>query len=745
MNQNVVRYLLGATFLLLLLGHAARLYQITFINQLDAIAYDTKVRLTLQRGMDDRIVILDIDERSLSEVGRWPWQRAKLAAIVDKLFTKYEVGVVGVDVVFAEPDTSSGLETLDQLAKGRLKDDPAYQGVLGEIRGSLDFDQVFAAALEHRPVILGFYLSNVKQGQNAGALPEPVLPAGTFRGRNIAFQSFTSYGANLLLLQRAAAGAGHFNQVPDFDGIVRRVPLLAEYQGAYYESLSLAVVRAVLGNPKVMPGYAEESVFSFSTRSYGGLEWLELPTRKGTLQLPVDEQVSALIPYRGPQGSFRYISLADILAEKAPVDQLKGRIVLIGTTAPGLLDLRATPVGGIFPGVEIHANLIAGMLDGKLKQRPAYIVGLDVVLLLAVGAVMVLLLPRLDPQRSVIATASVLIVLVAANLAFWSYFDFVVPVADSLLLVLGLFGLNMSWGYFVAARSKRQMADLFGQYVVPELVEKMSRSPESYNMEVRTAELSVLFSDIRDFTSISERLEPRALAQLINEYLGAMTEVIRKHRGTLDKYMGDAIMAFWGAPVDDSLHARQAVLTALEMQVALEQLNRSFEQRGWPALKIGVGVNTGPMRVGDMGSSVRKAYTVMGDAVNLGSRLEGITKIYGVGVLVGEGTRKALKGYVFREIDRVRVKGKDEPVAIFEPVGTEGSVPKALVEEIKLWHQALRLYRNQDWDQADVALFNLTRMAPERELYRAYMRQIAVHRKNPPGPGWDGVTKFETK
>ncbi|MBL8483866.1 MAG: CHASE2 domain-containing protein, partial [Rhodocyclaceae bacterium] len=415
MNQNAVRYLLGATFLLLLLGHAARFYQINFVNQLDAIAYDTKVRLTLPGGMDDRIVILDIDERSLAEVGRWPWQRAKLAAIVDKLFTKYEVAILGMDIVFAEPDTSSGLETLDQLARGRLKEDAAYQSVLGEIRGGLDYDRVFADALGKRPVVLGFYLSDVKQGQTSGALPEPVLPAGTFRGRNIAFQTFTSYGGNLALLQQAAAGAGHFNQVPDFDGIVRRVPLLAEYKGAYYESLSLAVVRAWLGNPKVMPGYGEESVFSFSTRTYGGLEWLELPTRKGTVQIPVDEQVSALIPYRGPQGSYRYISLADVLTDRAPVEHLKGRIALIGTTAPGLLDLRATPVGGVYPGVEIHANLIAGMLDAKLKQKPAYVVGLDVVVLLLVGAVMVLLLPRLDPQRSVAATVSVLVLLVATN------------------------------------------------------------------------------------------------------------------------------------------------------------------------------------------------------------------------------------------------------------------------------------------------------------------------------------------
>ena len=273
----------------------------------------------------------------------------------------------------------------------------------------------------------------------------------------------------------------------------------------------------------------------------------------------------------------------------------------------------------------------------------------------------------------------------------------------------------------------------------------MARDPERYSMEGRNQELTVLFSDVRSFTTISEGLDPKELTQLMNEYLGAMTTIVRNNRGTLDKYIGDAIMAFWGAPVADPEHARHAVQTALDMQRELRRLDEPFRARGWPVLHIGVGINTGTMTVGDMGSPVRKAYTVMGDAVNLGSRLEGITKQYGVGIIVGETTRHQLKDGVFRELDRVRVKGKDEPVAIYEPLGFAGDVDKATNDALKMWQQVLRLYRAQEWDQADVQLYNLSRLYPDCYLYQLYAKRIAHCRVNPPGEGWDGVTTFETK
>lgn len=739
----MVRYALGFVVLLVLLGHAARFYQFGFIDRLDAIIYDTKVRLTMPQSVDERVVILDIDEKSLGEIGRWPWGRDRVSQLVKMLFDQHGIALLGFDVVFAEPDDSSGLKVLDGLARNELKDSAQYQAVLQSIRPLLDHDGRFAETLKGRPVLLGYYLSGRSDSVSSGALPPPVLPEGSFTGRSIPFTVWVNHGGNLEAFQKAALSGGHFNPLVDFDGISRRVPLLAEYKGAYYEALSLAMVRALIGQPKVVPWFPEDRWFS--SKGYQGMEAIDLPTARGTLRIPVDENVAALIPYRGYQGSFRYISIADILADRIKPGELKGKIALLGTTAPGLLDLRATPVGEAYPGVEIHANLITGMLDGTIKLKPPYMLGAEVVLLLLAGSTMVLLLPLLSPLRATLASLVLLLFILTVNLVFWQYGSMVLPLGSSLLMVLTLFALNMSYGYFVESRTKRQFTELFGQYVPPELVEEMSRDPEAYSMEGRKAELTVLFSDIRGFTTISEGLGPDELTRLMNEYLSAMTEVVRKNRGTLDKYIGDAIMAFWGAPVSDAQHARMAVVTAMQMQAALPAVNKAFAAKGWPEIKIGVGVNTGDMTVGDMGSLVRKAYTVMGDAVNLGSRLEGVTKQYGVGILVGEGTRKAIKDIVFREVDRVQVKGKEEPVAIYEPIGLEGEVGKGVQEELKLWNQALRHYRAQEWDQTEVALLNLSRMVPERGLYARYMERVAQLRKEPPGPEWKGVWKFETK
>lgn len=741
MKQHLFRYVLGFLILLVSLGHSAHIYQIPFINHMDALIYDAKVRLTMPQSVDQRVVILDIDEKSLAEQGRWPWGRDKLATLMTKLFDQYGVKLVGFDVVLAEPDDSSGLKSLESMARKELKDVAVFHSTLRELRPRLDHDARFAAALKNRPAVLGFYFSSKEGGISSGAAPEPVFPAGTFSGRSIAFTKWVSYGGNLPEFQKAAAGGGHINTLVDIDGTSRRIPLLVEYKGQYYEALSLAMVRNLLGNPPITPGYPEDA-----PGSYSGMEWLDLKSSSGgVMRIPVDENAATLIPYRGYQGSFPYVSITDVLNDRVPREKLAGRVMVVGTTAPGLMDLRATPVGGAYPGVEVHANLIAGMLDGAIKHKPPYILGADVLLVLIAGAVMVFLLPMLSPLRATVVGVIVLMLLLSVNFSFWHVSNVVLPLASGMMAIILLYAMNMSWGYFVESRTKRQLTGLFGQYVPPELVEEMSRDPENYSMAGRKAELTVLFSDIRGFTTISEGLEPNELAALMNEYLGAMTLIVRKHRGTLDKYIGDAIMAFWGAPVGDPEHAKNAVLTGLEMHVALQELNKDLMARGWPELKIGVGVNTGPMTVGDMGSPVRQSYTVMGDAVNLGSRLEGITKQYGVGFIAGESTRELVKKeFVFRELDRVRVKGKDDPVGIYEPIGLEGEVAKPVLDDLKMWNQALRSYRAQDWDQAEVALLNLSRASPHK-LYDVYGERIAHYRKEPPGQDWDGAWTFDTK
>ncbi len=739
MKRYLARYLLGSALLLVALGHAVHEYRIGLIERLDAIFYDARLRLTMPRTVDDRIVILDIDERSLAEQGRWPWSRDRLALLVDRLFERHGVEVLGFDVVFAEPDDSSGLAALEELARRGLRGNAAFQEALRRLRPRLDYDARFAKAIGGRKVILGYYLSNMEGGRSSGALPPPVLPAGGLGDRAPGITRWRHHGANLPSLQSAAAGGGHFNPLVDFDGISRRVPLLAEFDGAYYESLSLAMLRAKLGFPPVVPGFVDAS------DRYAAIEWLELPTAFGRIRIPVDEHVAALVPFRGPQGSFRYISIADVLNDRIPVGELTGKIALVGASAPGLMDLRATPVAAAYPGVEVHANLIAGMLDGAIKERPAYLLGVDVAQIFVAGALLVVLLPLLSPAKATLLGFLTLLGLFALNLALWQGANLVLPFAGAALLVVLLYGLNMSWGYFVEARTKRQFAELFGQYVPPELVDEMAKNPEGYSMAGRKAELTVLFSDVRGFTSISESLPPDQLAALMNEYLGAMTAVIRRQRGTLDKYIGDAIMAFWGAPLADGSHAIHATQTALDMQQALKSLNQELLAKGWPELKIGVGINTGVMTVGDMGSPVRKAYTVMGDAVNLGSRLEGLTKQYGVGIIVGEGTREKLGDhFVLRELDRVRVKGKLKPVAIYEPLGKAGEVDEETLERLELWSRILHAYRAQDWECAEALLCDLARAGPH-PLYELYAQRIAHYRREPPGLGWDGVTSFETK
>jgi adenylate cyclase len=739
MKQHIVRISLGLLISLFFIGHAARYYEVPFITQLDNIIYDARLQVTMPGGVDERIVILDIDEKSLEEVGHWPWPRDLLARLIEKLFDRYQIGVVAFDVVFAEADYSSGIRVLDRLAQGSLKDVPSFLEQYRSLRPSLDNDALFAEAIKGKPVVLGYYLNSEQDAKRTGAIPDPVLPKGTFRGRSIPFTTWMGYGGNLPRLLGNAAGAGHFNPITDPDGVVRRVPMIAELDGQYYEALSLAVVRAILGFPQVEPGYAPDR---FLQRGYTGLEWLQV----GKVSIPVDETASALIPYRGRKYSFSYVSLADVIADRVPPERLKGKIALIGTTAPGLLDLRSTPVDNVYPGVEVHANLIAGILDHKVKLKPPYMLGAEVVLLVLGGVALSLLIPMVAPLWATLATLAGMAAVTGLNVAIWTEADMVLPLAASVLMTASLYTVNMAYGYFVEARSKRQFTELFGQYVPPELVDEMARDPQKYNMEPRAAELTILFSDVRGFTGISEALKPEELREYINAYLTDMSGIIRaKHRGTLDKYIGDAIMAFWGAPVEDAQHARNGVLAALDMQKERRLLNEKFAARGWPTLNIGVGLNSGSVRVGDMGSQVRRAYTVMGDPVNVASRLEGRTKGYGVGILVGEATRGQVKDVVFREVDRIKVKGKDEAVTIYEPLGLEGEVERGVLEELKIWNQALRAYRAQAWDQVEVHLLNLQRMSPGCGLYQVYAEKVVEMRRNPPPSDWDGVTVFDEK
>ena len=680
------------------------------------------------RQVDERLVILDIDEKSMGEIGRWPWNRRLMAELVDKLFDKYGVAVLGFDVVWAERDPSSGMDVLDGVAS----EIPAFKAAYEKLRPRLDFDRRFAESMKGRPVVLGYYFNSEERAVKANVLPAPTLPKGAFDERHTEFKRYYGYTGALPLLVENAAGAGHINPVTDFDGVLRRVPLVIEYEGQYYEALSVAVVRALLARQTGRP--AEIAV---GPENAPQLEWLRI----GALEIPVDETAAALIPYR--RGAFRYVSLADVLKDRIDPAQLKGRIAILGTTAPTLQDMRATPVAEVFPGVEIHANMIAGIIDEEVKKRPLYVLGAEVVLLLIGGIAFAFLIPRLSALWATLATALGIALITAFNFMVWQN-GLVLPLAASVLVAATIYVMNMAYGYFVESRSKRRLAGRFAEYVPPEVVAQMELDPDKYD-KPKSADLTILFADVRGFTSISEALTPDALRDYINEYLTEMSAIIRdQHRGTLDKYIGDAIMAFWGAPVEDAQHARNALLAALAMQRHCVPLNQRFAARGWPVLKIGIGVNSGTVRVGNMGSRLRRAYTAMGDAVNVASRLEGRTKAYGVGILVGEATRARVQDVVFREIDRVKVKGKDEAITIYEPLGLQ-SERAVDAQEMRLWDEALRAYRVQEWAAAEEGLVRLQALNPACGLYEVYWKRILDRRSNPPARDWDGVTVFDEK
>ncbi len=726
-----------AILIALLMHVTAAPGQVTPLTGLDHALYDLRLRTTMPGGVDPRIVILDIDEKTLQHEGRWPWSRDKLARLMDLLFDRYHVKAVGFDVVFAEPDNSSPLPALRSLANGSMKDNAAFRSQVDTLAPQLDYDARFAASLKGRPIVLGYYLS-IDKRLHVGQLPSPVLDTAAIPPSELlTARRSEGYGANLPILQKAARSAGHFVPAVDEDGVTRRVTMLQRYGNAYYEPLSLALYRVVAGMPPVA------AVVPQQAGNYREVEFLQV----GPTQIPVDDSLSALVPFHGGPGSFRYLPITDVLQQQLPASALEGKIAIVGTTAPGLMDLRVAPVASVYPGVEIHANLLAGMLDNAIPARPTYLIGGEALLLIVLTLVLLPLLWRSSPFWQTAICAIALLLLVAGDLALWRYQHLDLRVGASLVLVVLLFTLHMTWGYFFEARRKRQLTGLFGQYVPPELVQKMSEDPEKYTMDGQSRELTVLFSDVRGFTSLSESMDPKQLTTLMNEFLTGLSEVIRqKHLGTIDKYIGDCVMAFWGAPVWDPDHAVRAVGAALDMHVAMAALAPKLAERGLPPLNIGVGVNSGRMTVGDMGSQYRMAYTVMGDSVNTASRLEALTRRYGVGVIVGELTRDDSRdAFLYRELDKVRPKGKSLPLTIFEPICRSQDATPELKQRVQLFHQALRYYRERNWDMAEIQLLNLQKQDPETELYQVYLDRIAAFRQEPPPDDWDGVYTLESK
>ncbi|MGQ0428860.1 MAG: CHASE2 domain-containing protein [Gammaproteobacteria bacterium] len=724
-----LRLLLSALPLLFFVLHAARVLPLEFVQRIEQYLYDVRVGWMMPSVVDPRVVIVDIDEASLAAEGQWPWPRRKIAALNDALFDDYGIRALGFDVLFGEPERSADRELLAAIAAGPLAGNPQRLALLEQIRRAHDGDRVLAESLVARDIVLG-YVFKQRPGPSEPAATGELPPAITFEDARIHGHDWLrpqGYAANLPVLQQSAPGGGFFDTpLTDEDGVVRRVPLFQYYNGALYESLSFGLARLGQGAPPVQFAFDEDRPERLAYAMLGGT------------RVPIDEQGAVLIPFRGPLGSFRYVSATDVLNRRAPAAALDGAIVLLGASAPGLQDVRAVPVAKEYIGVEAHANLVSGLLDGTIPSRPRQSALYEIVALVVIALATALLLPRLAPLAGFGLFLFLIGAAIGVNLLLWSRYGLVLPLGSLLVYTALAALLQLTWGYFTATRRRQRLSRIFGQYVPAEIVSELDTGGAEVSLEGESREMSVLFSDVRGFTTISEGLNARELTQLMNEFLTPITAAIHRHRGTIDKYMGDAVMAFWGAPLPDQDHARHAVQGAEAMVAEMRALRPAFEARGWPPIEIGVGISSGEMNVGNMGSQFRAAYTVLGDTVNLGSRLEGLTKTYGVDIIASERTVKLAPDLKFRELDRVRVKGKKEPVGIYEPItaGVEAAATR--------FGEALARYRARDWDGAEIIITELDAAAPH-PLYQLYLGRIRHFRAHPPPPDWDGVFTYEVK
>ena len=674
-------------------GWHAAVSPIAALQRLELAFDDLRQNAYLQEGAHPDIVIVDVDETSLVELGRWPWPRTHFASLVDELFQRQRVAAVGFDFVFAEPDLGAW-----PLLKALAQSDPALAEQLPRWRQTTDNDAVFAKALKDHPVVLGYYLSNDRGGVRVGALPQALfsLQPG---GPQARLPRWSGFGANVATLQAAAPAAGFFNAWPDEDGVVRSVPAVGRVDQQIQPSLALALARMAAGSPVVEP------------------IWVPVPGREGLVDLvalkllptdgggatllALDERGGLRVPYRGRGGkvggAFRYVPAAALLAGQIPAAELAGKLVLVGSSAPGLADLRATPVNAAMPGVEVHANLLAGMLDGRLPQRPDWAPGYEVALIVLSLLLAAVIATRLAGRWAMVCAAGLATALVLSNLLAYAQAGLVLPVATALVLSTMLFLGAVSVSYVREWEGRRSLVRLFSSYLPPDRARALARDPQAQNLEAENRELTILFCDLRGFTSLAENLPPLALRDLLNQYLSTATAIVHQHGGTLDKFIGDAVMAFWGAPQPQSDHAARAVRAAMALAQGMVPLNETLRARGLPEVGYGIGVATGVVCVGDLGSSARRAYTAVGDAVNLAARLESQTRQAGVGLLVSDTTchaaRLDLPDIFWIEVDQTQVKGRQQFVNIFTPVPAACLAEASTQDQLRNWQLALAAAR----------------------------------------------------
>jgi len=662
------------------LGHASQVIRLPLVEPLERLAYDARMVLTLPGTVGEGIVIVDIDEHSLQREGHWPWPRDRLAFLVDTLFDHYDIASLGFDVVFAERDTGFELPLLEEL--GRAAGDEDFVARLRTLAPELDRDRRFAAALENRPVSLGYYFHVAADaGTGVGALPPPVFDDDGFMRWTLFPVSATGYGANLPVLQAAATNGGFFsNPLIDPDGVMRRVPLLHEYDDALYGSLALAVVSAHLGVP-VEPVFSDELI---RNRTFPRLEALRL----GTLDVPLDAAGALRVPYRGRAYTFPYVSAADVLARDIDdPDRLRGAIVLIGSSAPGLADLRSTPIQGVFPGVEIHANIVHAILQQSYLYSPPWAPGAHVTITAGLGGLLAITFPWLGPLWLTLAVLLALAAVIAGNLYAWTVFGLVLPLVGLVLMVLSVYAVNVAMGYFMESRDKLRIRSMFRQYLAPALVDRLAEHPETLRLSGESREMTFLFTDLEGFTSLTERTAPQALVSLLNEYLDGACAVVMDHGGTVDKIVGDAVHGMFNAPLDQPDHAQRAVEAALALDAFCTEFSARQRAGGIELGVTRIGVNTGVAVVGNFGGQRRFDYTAHGDAINTAARLESVNKHLGTRICIAGSTAAGCSGVAFRPIASLVLKGKTDGVDTFEPVDAEAAETPRIRDYVAAWQQ----------------------------------------------------------
>jgi len=729
--------------LLLLAAILVRMNEPHQVELMRSVVFDEYQRIEPRDYVPQPVKVIDIDEESLRRLGQWPWPRMLLAELVDRLAAS-GVAAVGLDVLFAEPDRTAPRNFLALWPQAA--NDPELRSELMRLP---DPDQEFAAALSRANAVTAFVMIDSAVGREIATVPSVKDKAGFAEAGDpaIAFvASSTAAVPSLPVLDEAAAGNGSVNAVPDIDGTIRRVPLVLGLNGKLYPSLAAELLRVAQG----AGSYVVKASGASGETSFGAQTGIN-QIRIGRVIVPTDPKGNLLL-YDSGHVAERFVPAWQVLEPDFDPARVGGQIVLLGTTVEGLKDVRATPLDPAMAGVEVHVQALEQMLSGTYLTRPDWATGVEVLYLAIFGLVLILALRKVGALLSLFVALFASGTAVAASWTAFSRAGWLIDPLFPCLVVLLVYMSGTLIGYVRTEAEKRQVRSIFSRYLSPVVVEKLTENPGRVNLGGEIRELTLMFCDIQGFTRISEQLDPQSLTQLVNRFLTPMTTAIQTHRGTIDKYIGDCVMAFWNAPLDDPDHAAHALQAALAMRDGLQRLNDALADEAGgarPPIRVaaGIGINTGPGCVGNFGSEQRLEYSVIGDSVNLASRLEGLTRTYGVDIVVGEDTAMRAPGFALVELDEVRVKGREAPLRVHALLGGPDRAADPDFRRLVELHGAmLSAYRARDWDEAAAALAAARQLdATLSRLYELYAARIDEYRFQPPEAGWDGVYVARTK